>query len=179
MSGPTPEDRAREAAEKLMAEGKPVTARTIAQLAGVRTSVATHAAREWKSSMVTQPEAPSMPDNVAIRFDAIWLEAYRAAHAVFESERTALRETLGQALVERDDLLNELAETEAARSQERQDAAVAAAAAERRLASETRLAERAKADAIKAEGQLAGLREAIKLLKGESEPNISNGSSTQ
>ena len=82
-----PQQRALAAAEALDAEGVRVTARAVKDRARVQMETARATAAEWNARKDSTPAAPVVPESLAIRFAAIWVEAWRAARAEFEAER--------------------------------------------------------------------------------------------
>ena len=82
-----PAIRAQAAAEALAAEGQPVTARAVRERAGVMTTVATKAARNWRDQHDQATSIPDVPPALTARLEAIWADAYTTARAQFDTER--------------------------------------------------------------------------------------------
>jgi chromosome segregation ATPase len=79
--------KAREAAEALGAEGEKVTARTVAARAGVRSTAANIAAREWNEAQAAAVPIPPAPESVLFRFEAMWREAITVARSEHDQAR--------------------------------------------------------------------------------------------
>jgi len=84
-----PEEKAARAAEELVAEGKPITARAVRERAGVSMAVATDAARTWNERAAELESVPDLPDDVQARFEGVWRAAYVAARKEFDEARAA------------------------------------------------------------------------------------------
>lgn len=140
MTEIAPEEKAARAAEALAAEGVAVTARAVRERAGVRTVVASSAAKQWNDQEAERLQAPPMPAAVRSRLDALWREAYIVARADFDDERAGLNAKIRHATEEIAELtrLIETAEEDSAR-------AATEAAAAQALLTEELAAARAKA----------------------------------
>jgi hypothetical protein len=92
MAERTPEERAMHAAEALATDGHQVSARAVRERAGVSMAVAAAAAKAWNAGAAAAPEAPELPSALLTRFEATWREAFLAARAEFDAERSALHE---------------------------------------------------------------------------------------
>lgn len=178
MTELTPEERAVAAAETLDADGNPVTARAVRDLARIDMNLASRVAREWNAQQAQARDVPPIPDAVMTRVNALWREAIEAAHAEHkvevdgwlarvkhaederdaamedaESEHARFEEAQARAARSLDDAEARIAELEAAAQQH---ASVLAEAQARAVNAETR--------AAAAEGIAAGLREALEAL---------------
>jgi len=105
---PTPAERAATAAEALAAEGLPVTARAVRSRAGVMTTIASEAAKQWHQQQAQAISTPAMPATVTRRLEAIWAEAFHAARELFDAEADSWSRRIETAEAEQDHLLAEL-----------------------------------------------------------------------
>ena len=110
----TPEGRAEAAARDLADRGLAVTARAVREAAGVRMTVANAVARAWREATAddTEVQVPTTPTDERSRLDAIWTDAYRAAHAAVSPERDQLAATVAELQAEVDALTTAVAEVD-------------------------------------------------------------------
>jgi DNA repair exonuclease SbcCD ATPase subunit len=113
----TAAELARQAAEALDAEGKPVTARAVRERSGVRTSTAAEAAREWNDRRSKEISVPDMPETVAVRAAGFWNAAFIEARKEFSEAITGWQAKLDAAAKAHDELAAALDESEAVREQ--------------------------------------------------------------
>lgn len=111
--------KAKAAAEALAAEGVKVTARAVAQRAGVRLTAATVAAREWNEEQASAVPVPPAPESVLFRFEAMWREAITAARAEHDEARAGWEAKVAAAQEEVDELGQDLERVEGERDTER------------------------------------------------------------
>lgn len=171
----TPEQRALAAAEAIAAGGDPVTARGVQQLARVGMKVATPVARAWNEQHSGMPAATPVPDQVRVRFEAMWREAVHAAGAAHASEVEEWTARLAASQEDLDRVATHLAGLEAELAAAQVRAAEAQAQTDQ-VRAELRAAEavaaRAENRAAAAEGLVAGLREALAALPAVSAPPV-------
>lgn len=154
----TPEERAEAVARDLADRGLPVTARAVRDQAGVRMTVAAEAARAWNAATEEQAEieVPDVPGDVRGRLDAIWADAYRAAHTTVSPERDRLAVKVEELRGEVEALTTAVAEVEA---QGDAEAAKAVAAQE--------TADKADARAREAEAKIRDAEARVRAAEGE------------
>jgi chromosome segregation ATPase len=112
-------EKARAAAEALGAEGGKVTARAVAERAGVRLTAGTVAAREWNEQQAAQVAIPPMPQAVQFRVEALWREAITAARSEHDEARAGWEAKVQTAQEEVTELSTDLERTEAELATER------------------------------------------------------------
>lgn len=120
----TPEQRAAEAAEVLVAEGAPVTARAVRERSGVRMAVAADVARAWNEREAQAEAVPQPPAPVEARFTALWREAVVTARSEFAEARAGWQAKLEVGEADRKALADEVERVEIECDQARAEAAV-------------------------------------------------------
>lgn len=89
-SSNTPRGRARQAAQDLLDQDQPITARSVREAARVSAEVAADVAREFNERQQKREAAPKPPQVVMARLKAVWADAYLAAQETWKTQKETL-----------------------------------------------------------------------------------------